>query len=470
MRRLVGAALFWRRWPPARASSSPPRRDRHLQLDRQPAVRRLRRRRLRDHRASSSSRRAPPVSDGTIVLFFTDLGTIDREGKTKDGLAHVNFDVRQPVGRRHHPRSLGRSGPVGGAPPRAPTPSASRRAGPRAGGGGTRFRHGPRRRSATCACRTVRLRADPPRITNSNSTHVFARVHRRERQRRCQRARVSSTSSPDPATEFFDIRARCSRTTTARPRTCCGPAVRRRAPRRSGRRAVGTGGFGRRPTPLSIPILMKRPVLLRRRLVLGAEAASARADIALLSSGTTLKVTAQRREGDTVFLTLKDGGEVGVAATELRGVVPDEVLDEVVPAAPRRARRTSPRWPSRPRRRHGLDPGSRAGGGGGGVGVPPRRRLAQGRAGPDAAHARDRALRWASRTPSTPRTTSTAARAICATLVDALQRRRQAGPRRLQRGRGRGGAPRRRAALSGDARLRAQGPAARVKRTRPPRR
>jgi hypothetical protein len=59
----------------------------------------------------------------------------------------------------------------------------------------------------------------------------------------------------------------------------------------------------------------------------------AQADIALLASGTTLKVTAQRREGAMVVLSLKGGGEVGVAATELRGVVPDEVLDEVIPAA-----------------------------------------------------------------------------------------------------------------------------------------
>jgi len=59
----------------------------------------------------------------------------------------------------------------------------------------------------------------------------------------------------------------------------------------------------------------------------------AQADIALLASGTTLKVTAQRREGAMVVLSLKGGGEVGVPATELRGVVPDEVLDEVVPAA-----------------------------------------------------------------------------------------------------------------------------------------
>jgi len=59
----------------------------------------------------------------------------------------------------------------------------------------------------------------------------------------------------------------------------------------------------------------------------------AQADIALLSSGTTLKITAQRRDGAMVVLSLKGGGEVGVAATELRGVVPDEVLDEVVPGA-----------------------------------------------------------------------------------------------------------------------------------------
>ena len=57
------------------------------------------------------------------------------------------------------------------------------------------------------------------------------------------------------------------------------------------------------------------------------------ADIALLANGTTLKVTSARREGDMVRLALKGGGEVGVAAAALRGVVPDEVLDEVAPAA-----------------------------------------------------------------------------------------------------------------------------------------
>ena len=86
-------------------------------------------------------------------------------------------------------------------------------------------------------------------------------------------------------------------------------------------------------------------------LVLGSRA---QADIALLSTGATLKVTAQRSEGATVFLSLKGGGEVGVAATELRGVVPDEVLDEVVPAATSGKQIAS--LADEAARRHSLDP------------------------------------------------------------------------------------------------------------------
>ena len=79
---------------------------------------------------------------------------------------------------------------------------------------------------------------------------------------------------------------------------------------------------------------MKGPALVSAGAVLFLGLSSwAQADIALLASGTTLKVTAQRRDGAMVVLSLKGGGEVAVAATELRGLVPDEVLDEVVPAA-----------------------------------------------------------------------------------------------------------------------------------------
>jgi soluble lytic murein transglycosylase-like protein len=63
-----------------------------------------------------------------------------------------------------------------------------------------------------------------------------------------------------------------------------------------------------------------------------ALAASARADIAVLTNGQTFKVTAQRVEESFVYLSLKDGGEIGVSAESLRGLVPDEVIDEVAAA------------------------------------------------------------------------------------------------------------------------------------------
>jgi soluble lytic murein transglycosylase-like protein len=100
--------------------------------------------------------------------------------------------------------------------------------------------------------------------------------------------------------------------------------------------------------------MKRRAVGLAAVLILLGLSSVAHADIALLSTGTTLKVTAQRREGDMVFLSLKGGGEVGVAATALRGVVADEVLDEVVPAAS--AGKDLAAMAIEAARRHSLDP------------------------------------------------------------------------------------------------------------------
>jgi soluble lytic murein transglycosylase-like protein len=58
-------------------------------------------------------------------------------------------------------------------------------------------------------------------------------------------------------------------------------------------------------------------------------AAPAWAEIALLRSGTTLKVSAWRAEDALVFLAFRGGGEIGLPASELLGLVPDEVLEEV---------------------------------------------------------------------------------------------------------------------------------------------
>jgi hypothetical protein len=65
-------------------------------------------------------------------------------------------------------------------------------------------------------------------------------------------------------------------------------------------------------------------------LLLGTGAGLARADIAVLANGQTMKVTGFRVEGEVVWLALKTGGEMGLPVPEIRGLIPDEVLDEVL--------------------------------------------------------------------------------------------------------------------------------------------
>lgn len=63
--------------------------------------------------------------------------------------------------------------------------------------------------------------------------------------------------------------------------------------------------------------------------VLALSGGTARAEIALLSSGLTLKLEGHREEGGQVVLVLRGGGEMGVPPWAVRGFVPDEVLDEI---------------------------------------------------------------------------------------------------------------------------------------------
>ena len=93
-----------------------------------------------------------------------------------------------------------------------------------------------------------------------------------------------------------------------------------------------------------------------RKLALSAAlfllAATAHAEIAVLANGQTLKIVAHRVESDTVFLSLKGGGEVGTPTSSLRGFVPDEVLDEIAAAEGGDLRALA----VEAARRHGLDP------------------------------------------------------------------------------------------------------------------
>ena len=79
---------------------------------------------------------------------------------------------------------------------------------------------------------------------------------------------------------------------------------------------------------------------------------SARAEIALLSNGLTLKLDGHRVEDGLVVLTLKGGGEMTVPPSTVSGFVPDEVLEEVAVPEGGDLREIA----AAAARRHGLDP------------------------------------------------------------------------------------------------------------------
>lgn len=73
-----------------------------------------------------------------------------------------------------------------------------------------------------------------------------------------------------------------------------------------------------------------RPLLPLALLL--ASVAPAAADIAVLANGQTLKVTGQRAAEGLQFLTLQGGGEIGLPPELVLGLVPDEVVEEIVAA------------------------------------------------------------------------------------------------------------------------------------------
>jgi soluble lytic murein transglycosylase-like protein len=89
-------------------------------------------------------------------------------------------------------------------------------------------------------------------------------------------------------------------------------------------------------------------------LVFGlAVAAPAGAEIAVLRNGSTFKVTSFRLSNGVVTLALRGGGEVGVPAWFLEGLLPDEVAEADVPSEKPRSLRD---LAAEAARRHGVDP------------------------------------------------------------------------------------------------------------------
>ncbi|HEV7501891.1 MAG TPA: hypothetical protein VGQ33_17880 [Vicinamibacteria bacterium] len=141
------------------------------------------------------------VSDGTDVQFFTDLGSIEPLGKTKNGVARVNFTSDSRSGVAHITALSG-----GGAPTVnvSPTDNPS----PGTGGTGTGGTGGTGTASTTVTIGNVRvkqvlgMRADPPRIVGSNSTTVFARAVD-ENGNSIANVPIFFEVVTDPATEHF---------------------------------------------------------------------------------------------------------------------------------------------------------------------------------------------------------------------------------------------------------------------------
>ena len=84
-------------------------------------------------------------------------------------------------------------------------------------------------------------------------------------------------------------------------------------------------------------------------------AATASAEIALLSNGQMLKVEAWGAVNGSLHLKLKGGGEVGVPAAHVVGVVPDEVVEQMEQQA-RSSGRDVLDLLREAAKRHGLDP------------------------------------------------------------------------------------------------------------------
>jgi hypothetical protein len=134
------------------------------------------------------------VPDGTVVQFFTNLGTIDREARTRNGVARANLVSDSRSGTATVTVVSGGDAPVpvpSASPTTTPSPSPSTRL-PAAlgaaalGASGVVTAAGAVAASQAAATvnvtignpnvQTIQLRAVPPRITISNSTHVIATV------------------------------------------------------------------------------------------------------------------------------------------------------------------------------------------------------------------------------------------------------------------------------------------------------
>lgn len=109
------------------------------------------------------------VPDGTVVLFFTDLGHIDPQGKTKDGVARVNFVSDSRSGVATITAISGGAAAPAPAPSGSPSPTTTTST---SGNGTASIQIG----IGSSLPKTVLVSADPQRITRSASSFITANV------------------------------------------------------------------------------------------------------------------------------------------------------------------------------------------------------------------------------------------------------------------------------------------------------
>ena len=147
-----------------------------------------------------------PVANGTVVQFFTDIGIIERQGKTRDGIARVNFTSDSRSGVAHIQAISGGTAQTistttpGSTTTPTTTPSST------GGSSGTGQASIDVPVGSVRVAKVVGLRADPPRITTSNSTHVFARVIDANGNGIANvPVFFDIVATTNPGTEFFDV-------------------------------------------------------------------------------------------------------------------------------------------------------------------------------------------------------------------------------------------------------------------------
>jgi hypothetical protein len=208
-----------------------------------------------------------PVADGTVVQFFTNLGVVDEQGKTNDGVARVNL------------RANGRSGVArvtaftggGSAPTTPPTTTGAAPFGAAAASAAaaTAFVEVT---IGNAGARSILLTADPPFLTVSRTSQIRANV-------------FDATGNPLPGVAvFFNVESTENTTTpppTTTPSSTLPPSTSPIATMDSGGRPQFTDGNGQ-----AFDVLRFRDVTPARATVQARVAAGGEGDVFITGTVT----------------------------------------------------------------------------------------------------------------------------------------------------------------------------------------